>query len=211
MITILSDNWMNLQWDNTHCRRSFLDCDVISFPIMTSHLLARLSICCAGLHTCMRLALWRTAPGEAGVSPVFLQRSDAVARIPANGSAAFNKSCAPIGKNSSATALCRSSKAGPGPWLVCVMSNATCLGGTVVGIRRYLRSPSPRPWHIAAPGFMPQAPGQSLPPTSFPIFSGNPRQKFRFFTPPRPSADPRPRHFFLKIVFILRPKTHTWE
>ena len=129
MITILSDNWMNLQWDNTHCRRSFLDCDVISFPIVTSHLLARLSICCAGLHSYMymRLALWRTAPGDAGVwsGPVFLQRSHAVARIPANGNAAFNKSCAPIGKNSSATALCHSSKAGP--WLVCVPGCASCL------------------------------------------------------------------------------------
>ena len=174
MITILSDNWMNLQWDNTHRRRSFLDCDVILFPIVTSHLLARLSICCAGLHTCMRLALWRTAPGDAGVwsGPVFLQRSDAVARIPANGSAAFNKSCAPIGKNSSATALCHSSKARP--WLVCVMSNATRLGGT---IRRYLRSPRLALAHgIAAPGFMPPAPAQSPPPppTSFPIFSGKP-------------------------------------
>ena len=29
--------------------------------------------------------------------PVLLQRSDAVARIPANGSAAFNESCTPIG------------------------------------------------------------------------------------------------------------------
>ena len=29
--------------------------------------------------------------------PVLLQQSDAVARIPANGSAAFNESCTPIG------------------------------------------------------------------------------------------------------------------
>ena len=32
-----------------------------------------------------------------GLGPVLLQRSDAVARIPANGSAAFNESCAPTG------------------------------------------------------------------------------------------------------------------
>ena len=31
------------------------------------------------------------------LAPVLLQRSDAVARIPANGSAAFNESCTPIG------------------------------------------------------------------------------------------------------------------
>ena len=30
------------------------------------------------------------------MDPVVLQRSDAVARIPANGSAAFNESCTPI-------------------------------------------------------------------------------------------------------------------
>ena len=136
------------------------------------------------IHTCMRLALWRTAPGDAGVwsGPVFLQRSHAVARIPANGSAAFNKSCAPIGKNSSATALCHSSKTGP--WLVCVMSNATRLGGTVsggiLGVRAHAHG-------IAAPGFMPPAPAQPPPPQT-------PAKNLIFY--PAPPIWPPPPPFF---------------
>ena len=38
-----------------------------------------------------------TCPWPWYQGPVLLQRSDAVARIPANGSAAFNESCTPIG------------------------------------------------------------------------------------------------------------------
>ena len=83
-------------------------------------------------------------------------------------------------------------------WLVCVMSNATRLGGTVSGGTLGVRALA---HGIAAPGFMPPAPAQSPPtptptPTPLPLLSlffwVNPRHKF---TPPRPS-DPRPRHFF---------------
>ena len=188
---------MNLQWDNTHRRRSFLDCDVISFPIVTSHLLARLSICCAGFHTSSPLK--NRAWGRRRSGPVFLQRSDAVARIPANGSAAFNKSCAPIGKNSSATALVRQG----------VMSNATRLGGTVSGgilAVRALAHASCHRVHAPCPRPVPPPPP---PPPPLPLlslfFRVNPRHKFRFFTPPRPS-DPRPRHLFLKLSLYWDPK-----
>ena len=95
-----------------------------------------------------------------------------------------------------------------------LMSNATRLGGT---IRRYLRSPRLALAHgIAAPGFMPHAPAQSPPPTP-PLqllslfFRVNPRHKFTFFLPRPAHLTHDPAIFFLKIVFILRPKTHTWE
>ena len=44
--------------------------------------------------------IWFTVTSRAPVhvpGPVLSQQSDTVARIPANGSAAFNESCAPIG------------------------------------------------------------------------------------------------------------------
>ena len=82
------------------------------------------------------------------------------------------------------------------------MSNATRLGGTVsggiLGVRALAHG-------IAAPGFMPPAPApaQRPPPPPPPpqllllslFFRVTPRQKFRSFTPPRPS-DPHPHHFF---------------
>ena len=66
-------------------------------------------------------------------------------------------------------------------WLVCVMSNATRLGGTVSGGTLGVRALA---HGIAAPGFMPPAPAQ-YPPTPHP-------------PPPHPTPTPPPppSHFF---------------
>ena len=67
MVTILNDNWMNLQWDNTALSK------IVSW--LWRHIVSDCDVLCVGATapllrcpSCIRLlALWRTAPGDAWV------------------------------------------------------------------------------------------------------------------------------------------------
>ena len=175
MITILSDNWMNLQWDNTHRRRSL-------FLIVTSY---RFRL---WRHIC-----WRNCPFVA-LDSIYMYASGPLKNRAWGAALSFCsdltlsqefqpmaaqlsiKAALPLAKIQVRQLYVIVVRQGPA-WLVCVMSNATRLGGTVSGGTLEVRALA---HGIAAPGFMPPAPAQSPPPpphpppTSFPIFSGKP-------------------------------------
>ena len=176
MITILSDNWMNLQWDNTHRRRSLFlivtsyrfrlwrhicwrNCPFVAHPYMYA-------------SSPLKNRAWgRRSPGAALSFCSDLTLSQEFQPMAAQLSI---KAALPLAKIQVRQLYVIVVRQGPA-WLVCVMSNATRLGGTVSGGTLGVRALA---HGIAAPGFMPPAPAQSPhPPTPtpshfFPYFFG---------------------------------------